>query len=173
MDRDGALPGRCVACNAPTDGYRLRRTLRCSPLAWRIGAFLAPFAVMFLGLYTQTPMLYEAFWPLVILLLIFHLVVRKSLKLQVGICARHRRIRIALISASWLCMLGVLAGIFSLHRGASGALLLLGAILALIVLATVQSFVGAQALRLKALSDEHAWLSGAGEPFRAELPELN
>jgi hypothetical protein len=173
MDRDGALPDRCLACNAPAEGYRLKRTLRYSPLAWKIGALIAPFAVLYVGLYTGTQMLFEAFWPLVILLLIFHLVVRKSLKLQIGVCPRHRRLRTTLILVSWLCILAVFGGIFSLQQqGAAGALVLLGAILALFVLVIVQSFVGVQALRLKEISGEHAWISGTGEPFRGNLPEL-
>jgi hypothetical protein len=173
MDRDGALPDRCVACNAPAEGYRLKRTLRCSPLAWKIGAVVAPFAVMFFGVYANVDMLLNAFWPLVILMLIFHLAVRKSLKLQIGICPRHRRFRTALILLSWLCIVGVFVGMFTLREGTVGVFLLLGSIIALLVLIGVQSFVGAQALRLKTLSADHAWLSGTGGPFRSALPELN
>jgi len=173
MDRAGTLPDRCVACNAPAAGYRLRRTLYCSPLAWKLGAFATPFAVMFLGLSLEVFWMAAAFWPLVILLLIAHAFVRRSLKLELGVCTRHRLLRYFSLALAIACMCGVGAGIITFRTGYVAAWLLLGSILGLLVLIVLQSTLGAQAVKLKRLSDEHAWLAGTGEPFRGALPELH
>jgi hypothetical protein len=173
MDRAGTLPDRCVACNQPAGGYRLRRNLYSSPLAWKLGAFATPFAVMFLGLSLDVFWMAAAFWPLVIVLLIAHVFVRRSLKLEIGVCTRHRLLRYFLLALAIACMCGVGAGIIYLRTSYVAAWLLLGSILGLLVLIVLQSTLGAQAVKLKSLSAEHAWLSGTGEPFRSGLPELN
>ena len=173
MDRAGTLPDRCITCNAPAQGNRLRRKLYCSPAAWKIGASLAPFAALAAGVYLDVSLLAYSFWPLVVILIVANMVVRKSLKLEVGICPRHRDLRFTLIALSWTCIVGVFAGIFTLSGGATGAIILLGSLLALVVLVVVQSFVGAQAVSLKDVSPDYAWLAGTGEAFRSALPELN
>ena len=132
----------------------------------------ALFAVMFLGLWLDVFWLAAAFWPLVILLLVAHVFVRRSLKLELGVCTRHRFLRYLLLALAIACMCGVGAGIIYFRTGYVAAWLLLGSILGLLVLIVLQSTLGAQAVKLKSLSPEHAWLSGTGEPFRGALPEL-
>lgn len=171
MDREGALPDRCVACNTPAGGRRLQRRLYRSPLAWRIGAFAAPFVAFAAGVALNSEVLMVAFWPLAILLAVAHLFVRRSLKLALGVCGHHRRLRYILIALSVACMSGVFAGIFTFRS--AGPFVLLGCLLGLVVLVVVQSYVGVQSVRLKELSPEHAWLSGTGDAFRSGLPELS
>jgi hypothetical protein len=173
MDREGALPDRCVACNAPAGGYRMRRKLYSSPLAWKIGAFAAPFVSLFVGVAVDSDWLMLAFWPLAILAAIAHLFIRRALRLEFGVCARHRRLRYALIALSVACMAGVFIGIFGFRAFPGAPLVLLGSLVGLLVLVVAQSYAGAQALALRGVSDEHAWLAGTGEPFRSALPELN
>ena len=93
------------------------------------------------------------------------------MRVRLAVCPYHRRLRLALVIVSWLCILGVFAGLFSVDG--KNAEILLISIVVLIVMAVVQSFIGSQAVALRALSDEHAWLSGTGSAFRADLPELN
>jgi len=173
MDRTGTLPDRCVACNAAADGYRMRRKLYCSPLAWKIGAVAVPFVALFIGIGTSSELLMASFWPIAILAAIAHLFIRRSLRLEFGVCARHRRLRYALIALSIACMVGVFTGMFGFRAFPGAPLVLLGSLVGLLALVVVQSYAGAQALALRTLSDEHAWLSGTGAPFRSELPELN
>ena len=167
MDRDGVLPDRCIACNGGAEGYRLRRKLYHSSAAWRIGASLTPFLVLLAGAWLELPYAALAFWPLAIILVIANFFVRKSLKLEVGVCPRHRELRYALIALSWTCFAGVFAGIF-MHP-----LVVVAAAAGLLVLLALQSFLGVQPLRLAELSREHAWLAGTGASFRNALPELN
>jgi hypothetical protein len=172
IDRASALPDRCVACNEPAQSYRVKRTLYHSPLAWRIGAFVTPFAATLLGLWLNIDLLVVSFWPLVLLLLVANFFVRKSLKLQLGLCQRHRRLRGLLFALSALAICGVVAGIGAFYGGPLGPAILALSILALLGLALAQSFLGASAVRLKELDGEHAWLTGTGAAFRAGLPEL-
>jgi hypothetical protein len=172
MDREGALPDRCVACNRPAGGRRLRRKLYSSPLAWRIGALATPFVAMAVGLSLGLFLVAALFWPLVIVLMIAHTFVRKSFKVELGLCARHRGLRYLLLALSTACIFGVFAGIVGFRTGPAMAWLLLASTVALLVLAAVQSRTGAQAVDLKELTPEHAWLSGTGAEFRDALPEL-
>jgi hypothetical protein len=167
MDRAGALPDRCVACNAAAEGGRLKRKLYYSPASWKIGASLTPFLVLLAGAWLEIRYAFLAFWPLVVILIIANIFVRKSLKLEVGVCRRHREQRLLLITLSWVCFAGVFAGIFT-HP-----LFVLAAVLGLLVLLGLQSYMGVQPLRLADLSREHAWLAGAVKRFREALPELN
>jgi hypothetical protein len=151
----------------------MRRKLYSSPFLWKLGAFLAPFVALYVGIFTSSELLTGAFWPLAIVLAIAHLFIRRSQRVEFGVCARHRRLRLVLITLSVAGMAGVMVGIFGFST-ISGALpILLGSLVALLVLMVYQSRVGVQALGLQSLSKEHAWLSGTGEPFRSALPELN
>jgi hypothetical protein len=49
MDRNGALPDRCVICNDTADGKRVAQKLYRSPLAWKLFAYPAPFVIAGLG----------------------------------------------------------------------------------------------------------------------------
>jgi len=168
MDRDSALPDRCIACNEPAEGHRLRRKLHCSPAAWKVGASLTPFLAFLAATWLDLPKAALAFWPLVIVAVVANLFVRKSLKFEVGVCKRHEEQRFALLAISWLCFGGIFVGAF-MHP-----VFMLLALIGLLVVLALQSLLGGvQALRLADLTREHAWLAGAGEAFRATLPELN
>jgi hypothetical protein len=173
MERGAPLPDRCVACDVPAHGRRLKRTLYCSPLAWRVAAFMAPFAGTALGIYLDEGVLMASLLLMPVPLAIVHALVRKSLKVQLGICLRHRRQRHLLMALSTVFVVGVFITISAFAFGEAAGVLLLCSILGLIVLIVVNGYLGAQRVALNALSDRHAWLSGTGEPFRATLPEIN
>ena len=42
MTKDAALPDRCVRCNQPADGPRLRRNLSWHPAAWYVLLAISP-----------------------------------------------------------------------------------------------------------------------------------
>ena len=73
MDRQGALPDRCVVCNEHAS-KRIARTLYWSPTAWRIFCWVAPVALLVAGSTLRIPMLL----------------------LDLGACERHRRLRTVL-----------------------------------------------------------------------------
>ena len=101
---------------------------------------------------------------------IAHYFVRKKLALDLAACERHRRLRNILRALSIAALAGVVVIFFNLT--AELWTLLLAAAALLIVLAVVQGFVGVQAVSLKKLDTEYAWLGGTGKSFREALPEL-
>jgi peptidoglycan/LPS O-acetylase OafA/YrhL len=173
MERSGALPDRCVVCNADAGGYRLSRKLYCSPFLWRLCATATPFTVAGIGGATQTPLLILLFWPLVLALMLAHVFVRRKVELDLGVCARHRRLRAALRTLSIACLVGVLASIPVWAESDSlGAALLWSSIAGLLCLSLAQSYTGVQSISVSRLDAEHAWLARTGKTFRAALPEL-
>ena len=171
VERAAALPPRCVVCNLPAE-TRVKRRLYTSPLAWRLGAFATPFVLMWLGLLLEATVLMALFWPSVIILLVAHMFVRKKFVVDAPICARHARMRNILMVLSLAFVVAVIALPF-VWRSADGMISVLWAcVAALVLLAIIQSIAGVQAMRLKRLSAEHAWLGGVGKPFREALPEI-
>jgi hypothetical protein len=173
MDRSGALPDRCVVCNAEAAGYRVTRKLYWSPTPWRVGAFATPFAILGAGIVSQSPWLLVLFWPSVLLLMIAHTFVRKKVEIEVAFCPRHRRLRGALLALSWALVAGVVASMFLWRAdGGLAAWLLLGSIGGMVAVMIAQASAGVQGIAVRRLDASHAWLGGTGKPFRSALPEL-
>jgi hypothetical protein len=172
MDRDGALPDRCVVCNEQASGKRIERTLYWSPAAWRTFSALAPFVLFAGGMLFSLPVLMMLFWPAVIVLGIAHYIVRRKLKLDFAVCQRHRRQRNLLAGLSLAAMAGMVAVFLNWSPTTATVVGLLTAVTIIIVLAVVQNYVGVQAVKLKKLDSQHAWLGGTGKSFREALPEL-
>lgn len=170
LERSAALPERCIVCNQPA-AKRVTRKLYWSSRAWRSGAALTPFVILALGIASDSIGVLLLFWPSVIALVIANFFVRKKVQLALGVCERHGRLRTALqvLSVGAMAAVGV---VISTWDGAYSPMLAFAAIAALVVLAVVQSLVGVQAVSVKRLSEEHAWLGGTGRPFREALPEL-
>ena len=168
LDAGAALPDRCVACNQPAV-KRVARTLYWSPTAWRYFSVIAPLVMLFGGPALGAPILVVLFWPAVIVLLVAHYFVRKKLSVQLAVCERHRRVRDVLHALSIASLVGIVLVFLNLTPDAWT--LLVAAVALVIALAIVQSFVGVQAVSLKKLDPQHAWLGGTGETFRQALPE--
>ena len=173
MDRTGALPDRCIVCNADAGGHRVTRKLYWSPLSWRLVAVATPFVVMGIGIAAQIPLLAVLFWPMVLVMMTVHTFVRKKLELEIGMCRVHQRWLAGVRWVSALFIVGVLASmaLWRTHPGLAGTLLL-GSIGGMVVAGIAQGVAGVQAVALNRLDQKHAWLSGAGRRFRETLPEL-
>jgi hypothetical protein len=140
------LPDRCVKCNAPANGNRLRRRL-----------------------YWHSP----AFYALILINLLVYalvaLIVRKRAVLEIGLCEHHRRRRRLVIVSSWAV---VLAGFAMVGAGISaneGMLIVLGILLALIA-AIVGGVLGPQVAAAK-IDKEFVYLRGCSQEYLALLPE--
>jgi hypothetical protein len=169
MDREGALPDRCVLCNAPA-GKRVARTLYWSPAAWRHFSWIVPFGLLIAGIGLRVPWMALAFWPLVIVLGIAHYFVRKKLKLELAICVRHERQGNILAALSIAAVIAAVAfGALQIAGNGVGLVLVLASVVALGVL---QRYAGVHSISLKKLDADHAWLGGTGRTFREALPEL-
>jgi hypothetical protein len=73
------LPDRCVKCNAPAEGYRLRRNLSWHAPAWYLLILIS-----------------------LLIYIIVYFFVRNTAKLDVGVCPAHRRRRVMSILAAWI-----------------------------------------------------------------------
>jgi len=169
IERRGALPARCVVCNEPAR-RSLPRSLYWSPVAWRVGALLTPFALLIVGIFTGTLALLVLFWPAVIVLTIAHLFVRTKLAVELPLCERHWRGGLVVRGLSIAAVVAVLVVVAGLTRFPTLVLPVLS--VAVIAFAIAQGFIGAQRVALKRVDPEHAWLGGMGRPFREALPEL-
>jgi len=140
------FPDRCVKCNAPANGFRLKQVL-----------------------YWQHPAYYLLLLCNVLILLIVVLIVRKKAVLHVGLCEHHRKQRRMAIA---VCLIGLLAGLVLIIAGvidSSVALAVGGG--ALFLGAVIWGMVKGRTLSAARIDKEYAWVNGVGREFLAELPE--
>jgi hypothetical protein len=138
------LPNRCVKCNAPTE-RKLKRNLQ-----W------------------HNPLLYLLVCAGLLIYVIVALVLRKTAKIEIGLCDVHFKKRRMAMLICWGLFIGgiggfVLAG--SINKGWP-ALAGLVAILA----SAVYAAVGTSPVSPKKIDDK-VWLNGCGKEYLAELPE--
>ena len=170
MDRQGALPDRCVVCNEH-ESRRIARTLYWSPVAWRLFCWVAPLGLLVAGSTLRIPVLLLSFWPTVIVLGIANYLVRKKVKLDLGACERHRRLRNLLQALSIATLLAAVLVFSRLSASGSSMTFLALVIVCAVVLAFAQRMLGVQKVSLRKLDPDHAWLAGTGRSFREALPE--
>jgi hypothetical protein len=140
----GVLPDRCVMCNAPAQGYRLRKTFYWHPPEYYLAIFLG------VGVYV-----------------ILALVTRKSARIELGLCPPHRARRRNGLILAWGGFLGAFVLMFV---GASDDVLglMIAGFIGLLVLPIVGA-VMARTLRPAKIDEHYAWLR-AGKPFVDSLP---
>jgi hypothetical protein len=140
------FPDRCVKCNAPANGFRLKRVL-----------------------YWQHPAYYLLLLCNLLILLIVVLIVRKKAILHVGLCEAHRKQRRMAIGV-WA--LGTLAGLILIIVGvinSSGPVWLGGTVILLGALAW--GVLKGRIVYASKIDKEYVWVSGVGREFLAVLPE--
>ncbi|HSY44404.1 MAG TPA: DUF4339 domain-containing protein [Candidatus Acidoferrum sp.] len=140
------FPDRCVRCNAPAGGFRLKRTLY-----WAHPAYLLLILCNLL------------------VLLIVYLIVRKKAVVHIGLCERHRLKRKQGIIIGWS---SVALGIILICCSAlftSGWCLAIG-ILTMLV-GGITGAVIARTIRPTKIDKEYVWMTGASREFMADLPE--
>ncbi len=145
---EATLPDRCVKCNAPSTGPKLKRRL-----------------------FWHHPALYAIFLVGVLFYVIFAAIFRKKATLYIGLCEMHRKRRLRAILIGWGLFL-VSVGLFTyggITGSANPAVWISAAVL---LLAGI--FTGAFAARLiyaTNINDKIARVGGVCPAFLAELPE--
>jgi hypothetical protein len=140
------FPDRCVRCNAPANGYRLKRQLYWHPPAY----FL--FILLNLVIYA-----------------IVAVCVRKKAIVHIGLCDKHRVRRKWGIVVCWIGVLGGFGMIISGAVGGAGIVALIGIVL-LLGAAIYGGITGAR-ISAARITKENVWLKGVNKDFLAELPE--
>jgi hypothetical protein len=140
------MPDRCVCCNGPANGFRLKRKLYWHHPAWYILVVIS-----------------------ILIYLIVALIVRKKAQLDIGLCEAHRRQRTLFLAISWGAAVIGIALIIAAVAGYGGMLAVLGIIL--LLGAAVCGAVKVAIVSAAKIDKEFVWVKGAGKPFLAQLPE--
>jgi hypothetical protein len=140
------FPDRCVKCNQPANGFRLKRVL-----------------------YWQHPAYYLLLLLNVLILLIVVLIVRKKAILHVGLCEAHRQQRWTAIVA---CLVGIFVGLALIVGGViyTSAWAMVGGILVCLA-GLIWGAVKGRTIAASKIDKENVWVSGAGRAFVGEFPE--
>lgn len=145
VHRNAVLPDRCVKCNAPADGGRLRRKF-----AWHPPAF---YLLIVVGL---------------LIYAIVAMIVQKRATLELGICAEHRRKRQYMQFAAWGFFIAALVAIPVAVSNESGAIGLLAFLF--VVAALVAGLIVTNWMTAAKIDDAYVWIKGAGKEFVSGFP---
>jgi hypothetical protein len=144
MYKNAQLPDRCVKCNVPVGGRRLRRKL------WYINPLLYILAI--------SPLIF----------VIVYMIVRKGATIDIGLCERHVQRRRTMLTIAW-CMFAlaivsfpVAAMLESPWPALLGVLLLVGSI--------IPAVLGNNVVTPAKIDDTYAWLKGVCPEYLASLP---
>ena len=141
-----ALPDRCVRCNAPANGFRLKRNL-----------------------YWHPPLYYLLILINILVYAIVALCIRKKAVIHIGLCETHRAQRKWFIAGSWLAaLLGLILLIAGIAEN-GGYLILFGIIL--LLGAAICGAAKGPVVSPAKIDREFVWVKGVGQSFLADLPE--
>jgi len=156
MSRDGVLPDRCMKCNEPANGLRLKRKLSWHPQGYFLLVLISP-----------------------LLYIIVAMIVRKTATVRFPLCPAHRRRRRRMIGLGWLLALGAFpVGIACsmLASHVQGPLLdpiALGGVglaVVMVIAGLIVGFTGARLASTTKIDKQYVWLSKLGPEFVASLP---
>jgi len=146
--RNSELPARCVKCNAETKAPKLPQRYYWHHRGWHL-----------LILFN------------LVIYVIVRVAIRKSARLNVGVCAVHARKRLV---AMWVTTLLLTASVATLlvamNRQLGGAVYLSS--LVLLVAAIAVGLVKARLLYPKRIGERYARYAGCGDEFLATLPSF-
>lgn len=147
MTLDATLPDYCVKCDAPANGFRLKRNL-----SW------------------HEPALYLLLLIAWIIYLILALALRKQATVYLGLCQEHYQRRRNFLIAGWAAMaFGLVSTVMALASDYP-AFALLGIFIflaSIIWLALV-----ARLVNIKKIDDRYVWLTGIDANYLARFPPV-
>lgn len=152
MDKHATLPDLCVRCNESAKGYRLRRNL-----SWHHPLYYI--LIVFPGL---------------LIYVIVALIVRKTAKIQIGLCPQHRARRRNIIASCWaISLLGIIGPILALsfvpiHQDYQGLVVLAGVVCFLFGL--IFGAIAAPPVIPSKIDDRFVWLKKVGPEFLDNFP---
>jgi len=145
MTKDASLPDRCVKCNAPANGVRLKRML-----AW------------------HSPLLYLVIFFAVLIYVILAAILSKRATVYIGLCNQHFQRRRKQKVIGWLLLaIGVVMPILAIAYdypllGLLGFAVFLFAVIWLVVVSRV--------VVVKRIDDQLVWLNGINSNYLAQFP---
>ena len=147
MTKDALLPDRCVKCNAPAHGFRLKRSLSWHPPALIVLIFVA-----------------------LLIYLVVALVVSKRATVHIGLCAEHVQRRRHLLIVGWVMLaFGLITPVIAFVNEYV-AIGLLGMVW--MVVSVVWLVVVLRVVKVKRIDDRYVWLKGIDPGYLAQFPSL-
>lgn len=145
VHRNAVLPDRCVKCNAPAGGDRIRRRF-----AW------------------HHPALYLLILVGLLIYAIVALIVQKKAVLELGICAEHRKQRRTLTITGWALFVAAFVAIPIAVRMGSGLVGLLA--VASFVASGVLGYLVTNWIVASKIDDSYVWLKKVDRSYLASFP---
>jgi MFS family permease len=145
MTKDASLPDRCVKCNAPANGLRLKRKL-----AW------------------HHPVLYLLVFGAALLYVIIAAVLSKRATVYLGMCAEHFQGRRKRIAIGWLLLVAAIVGVPAAIAYDYPMVALLA--VAVFLFSLVWLIVVARVVTVKKIDDRLVWLKGINSNYLSQLP---
>jgi hypothetical protein len=149
MSRGFELPERCVRCNEPAPGYRLRRDLSWHEPMWALTLLISP-----------------------LLYVLVALVVRKKARVYVSLCPEHRNKRTRGIAIAWLLGLAAV-GLFVYGvslPGDQGVLPVVASPI-LLIAALIWGQRASAVIAPKRIDKEMVWIKKVHPKYLAEFPD--
>jgi hypothetical protein len=145
MVKEAPLPDRCVKCNAPANGMRLRRRL-----SW------------------HHPVLYLAIFAAMLIYAILASVLSKRATIEVGLCAEHFHRRRQKIAIGWILLAG---GLLFAPVAFANDYPLIGVLgLTVFLFGLVWLIVVSRVVTPKKIDDRLVWLNGVNSAYLSEFP---
>ncbi|MGO1003197.1 hypothetical protein [Lysobacter sp. CA196] len=146
--RNSELPARCVKCNADAKTPKLFQRYYWHHRGWHL-----------LILFN------------LVIYVIVRVAIRKSARLNVGVCADHARQRLVAMWAVALLLVASVATLLVAMNERLGAVAYLSS-LALLIAATAVGLLKARLLYPKRIGERYARFAGCGDEFLATLPSF-
>lgn len=147
MTKNASLPDRCVKCNAPAHGFRLKRNLSWHHPALALLIFVA-----------------------LLIYLVVAMAVSKRATVHLGLCAEHLQRRRNLLIAGWsLLAIGLITPVIAFANEYVG-IGLLG--IGVVAVAAVWLVLAARVVKVKRIDDQYVWLRGIDANYLAQFPSL-
>jgi hypothetical protein len=140
------FPDRCIKCNQPANGFRLKRVI-----------------------YWHNPAYYLLLLCNVLIYAIVAMIVRKKAVLHIGLCAAHRQQRKVAILVCWLGVLGGLG--ITISAGVTGRVGLAVVGVAGLLFGVIWGMVKGRTINATKIEGKDVWASGVCKEFLDELPE--
>jgi MFS family permease len=147
MTKDASLPDRCVKCNAPANGTRVKRKL-----SW------------------HHPAIYLVILVAWIIYLVLAITLSKRATVFVGLCAEHYQRRRKLMIVGWVMLaIGLITPFLAFANdypgvGVLGLLLFLASAIFLVMVARI--------VKVKKIDDRFVWLTGIDSNYLAQFTPL-
>ncbi len=151
MSHDGVFPDRCVRCNRPAEGYRLKRTLH-----W------------------HNPWLLLLFIANVLIYVVVAMITQKKVTINVGLCRKHRRMRWIFLAVNALVFAAAAAALcYGISAHDTDLQILGGQLFVAFFFTTLVAVLsGAQVVYAKRIDGRHARIGGVKKAFLEQLHEF-